>query len=143
MNPMGYHVGYERYEGVLEILPARGNELHGMHKWSEWAVDIDSLEVRVVDAPEEEECACLSGDCDCDDEHCCTEDECTCECYTGPDEDFAYQEVDHILRQALAVPLYWHFTRDDRTWRIVNAQTAETVWEPDLSKWPPPQAPIV
>jgi hypothetical protein len=148
MNPLGMHVGYEEYEGVLEISEARGREKPGrpLHKWATKVVDIDSLQVRVTSAPEAEECACKTGDCSCaleDEEHCCSEDECVCELYSGADEDFAHEEVDNLLREALSVQLFWHFDRDDSTWRIVDAQTAETVWEPDPSKWPPPQAPIV
>jgi hypothetical protein len=142
MNPMGYHVGYEEYEAILPLSLARGNERHGTHKWSDWVVDIDDMEVRMVSAPDEEECACASGECACDDEHECHEDECTCELYYHPDEDFVWQEMDHILRQALGIPLFWHFDRDDRTWRIANAQTAETVWEPDPNQ-SPTQAPLV
>lgn len=146
MNPHGFHIGYERYEGVLEILKARDNERHVTHKHGAWIVDIDSLEVRVVDAPEEETCACQNGDCACaleDEEHCCNDDECICELYMGADEDFTYDAIDNLLREALAIPLYWHFDRDTGTWNIVNSQTDEIMWEANVESMPPAQAPLV
>ena len=163
MNGNGFIVGDESYQAKFDLARKRANERNGMQVhpaglhvspigdetdedlwYNDFMVDLDSVETECYDSPESETCPCLNGDCDCDpDDHYCTEDQCNCESlYTSPmdddsQDDFVWQEMDHIIQQALDIPLAWEFKHEDdqRFWCIVDRRSGVEIYRsPFISK---------
>lgn len=121
MDGVGYHVGYESYEGTMRLVSKRENERNSMQikvdPFAAWLVDLATLDVRLVDAPDEYE-----PECDCCEENCTCLDGCDGG-YSKPDDDFVWQEVDHIVTQAKETPLVWSFNNGE--WSIVDYVTGK------------------
>ena len=123
-NPMGFHVGYETFTAHLQCHSYDGlasKACNPMDKaWGyiilDHAFDID------IDGPQEEECECgLDWE------------ECECELYTLPDDDFAFQEIDHVLQSVLDGEMpFARFAWDDQgrywVWEAPNGDILETLW---------------
>jgi len=131
MNPNGFHVGYEEMEGRLNIVPMIHSEFNSRqtHPAMGWLVDLASFDTTLTDAPEAEECSCreerktkslsptLSVEVEEDEED--EEVECMCDLYCPPDDDFVWQECDHVLRQILDVNISWEFSHEDG-WKMMR-----------------------
>lgn len=101
MNPNGFHVGYENYELRLNLVPMTEVEFNSRHAhaYMGWLVDLASADATSGDMPAEEDCN--------EEEPECTRGECECELYTHPDEDFVWQECDHVLQMILDCKCEW------------------------------------
>lgn len=123
MDGVGYGVGYEKYEGTMNLVPKRVGELNSMQvkldPLAAWLVDLDTLDVKLVDAPEEYE-----PECDCGEENCDCEDNLGDGGYSHPDDDFVYQEIEHIVYEAKYTPLVWVFNGVDG-WQIKDYVTGK------------------
>ena len=139
MNPVGFHIGWENYTFAVplhrkHLLERNEMVIEQYGEKAEWLCDLEDINVTCDDAPESEICACQSGDCDCDpDNHCCDEDECLCELYISPLDDdmmmdFIDDEAGCMMDDIKEVDCEWRFDQDFG-WSIVIDDTP--VWIPE------------
>jgi len=117
MNPMGYHIGYETVVFKWMAIKKSQLEILGLPKLlSNWVVMIDKYVIESKDLPDNED-PIHNADCEFDDVFA-SFDNCDCadsfEGYWQPDDDFFYQEMNHII-EMMQIPEA-SFNPDKREW---------------------------
>jgi hypothetical protein len=118
MNGIGYHVGYENVTFNWKAFKKSHLEITGLPKMlSNWVVKIDAYAITSMDLPLNEE---PEHDDDCEFKNSDSFDDCDCadnwEGYYRPDEDFFYQEMNHII-EMMGIPEAT-FDSDNREWQL-------------------------
>ena len=100
MDDVGYYIGTETYDGRLVMLNREVFGIYGVGlpplSICRWVVLPSSLDVYKIYHPDESI-------------H-----------YYPPDEDFAYQELDHCVNEALADLPKWEFDGGTRAWTLYS-----------------------
>jgi hypothetical protein len=158
MDGLGSHVGYEKFTASLTLYPfVSGTRHHAATPESNWYVIPESLEVEEIipaaDTPTYKPLAAHAFLKEMDEPNSILADQLegwdrlNAEQkldlafdlglgegdYTPPDDDFAYQELDHILNQALEDLPFGSFSwaEEGRVWTI-QFDDGEVVWSYNL-----------
>jgi len=119
MDGSGYHVGYENVRFKWSAIDKRQLDITGVpYLLSSWVVNPDSFEIDSKDLPDNDNPE-HDSDCEFNDDPD-SFDNCDCaDCFEGyfqPDDDFFYQDMDHILEQCNWVEA--EFNSDRREWKL-------------------------
>lgn len=105
MDGNGFIVGDETYTAMLPLHHKRDFGIVGIpYNLSEYVVLPNAYYDIEVESAIENDCKCK-------------EDE-ECNCYFPPDEDFAYQEIDNIIQQAITNLIEAKFSANNKEWTL-------------------------
>ena len=120
MDGNGYHVGYENVKFNWKAISKRELGITGIpYLLSSWVVNPNEFEIESKDLPDND---IPEHDSDCEFKDDDKDDFCNCDCadmfegYFQPEDDFFYQEMNHILEYCDWIEA--EFDSDTREWQL-------------------------
>lgn len=110
-SDMGYHVGTEYYKATAPVFDSTllGGVLRIPPKFDHHIIFFESFDIEIVAIPEENEGDPLETD---------EENKSISDSYCPPDDDFAYQEFQNLMRDFWNQLPVAEFNEETRTWAI-------------------------